>query len=158
MNDLVITVSWEFFLGILGSIIALAYYANGRFTRLETNVEWLTDALHEVTIRAENISSKLFDANSPVSLTEGGCRSLEESGLKSYIDLRKRDLLDQLRGNAPFDPHGIQDAAFRLLGRLPFESGFDRRLKKFAFENGVSTDLLRRIGAIYLRDIALKRA
>jgi hypothetical protein len=157
MNDLVITVSWEFFLGILGSIIALAYYTNGRFTRLETNVEWLTDALHEVTIRAENTSSKLFDANSPVSLTKGGRRSLEESGLKSYIDLRKRDLLDQLRGAARFDLYDIQDAAFRLLGRLPFEGGFDRRLKRFAFENGVSTDLLRRIGAIYLRDIALKR-
>ena len=27
MNDLVITISWEVFLGIMGSIIAVAYYA-----------------------------------------------------------------------------------------------------------------------------------
>lgn len=157
MNDLVVNVSWEFFLGLLGSIIALAYYTNGRFTRLETSVDWITDALRDLTIKAENISAKLFDTSSPVSLTETGRRSLEESGLKSYIDARRRDLLEELRSVAPFDPYGTEEAAFRLLRRVNFGDGPSRRLKKFAFENGLSIDLLRATGAIYLRDLALKR-
>jgi hypothetical protein len=157
MNDFVIYISWEFFLSIIGSIIAIAYYANGRFTRLETNFDWLSEALRELTIKAENISAKLFDTESPVSLTRAGRRSLEESGLKSYIDIRKRDLVEQLRGLAPFDVYGLQEASFRFLARATFEDGFARRLQKFAFENGMSIDLLRRVGAIYLRDIALKR-
>jgi len=157
MNDLVINISWEFFLGILGSIIALAYYANGRFTRLETNFDWLSEALRDLTIRAENISSKLFDTGSPVSLTRAGRKFLEESGLELYIDLRRRDLVDELRRTVRFDVYDIQKAAFRLFDRILFEERFTRRLKKFAFDNGVSTDLLRRVGAIYLRDIALRR-
>jgi hypothetical protein len=40
---LTINISWEFFLGIFGSLIALADYANGRLTRLDTNFDWLVD-------------------------------------------------------------------------------------------------------------------
>jgi hypothetical protein len=157
MSDLVINISWEFFLGILGSIIALAYYTNGRFTRLETNFEWLSDAIRDLTVKAENISSKVIAASSPVSLTGAGLRSLEDSGLKSYIDARKRDLVNQLRVTAIFDLYGVEESAFRLFAHISFDDGFARRLKKYAFESGHSTDLLRRIGAIYLRDVALKR-
>ena len=43
MSDLVINISWEYFLGFIGSSILLAYYANGRFTRLETDVQMLAE-------------------------------------------------------------------------------------------------------------------
>lgn len=42
---LTINLNWEYFLAVIGTLIALAYYANGRFTRLETNVEWLKNAI-----------------------------------------------------------------------------------------------------------------
>ncbi len=157
MNDLVINVGWETFLGILGSIVALAYYASGRFSRLETNVEWLSDTVRELIIRAENVSSKLFGSGSPISLTAAGCRHLEQSGLKSYIDRHKDSLVRQLRAKAQFDRYRIQDSAFRLMARIRFDDTFGRRLNAFAFEHGVSTDLLRRVAAIYLRDIAADR-
>ena len=38
MDTIAINISWEFFLSIIGSLVALAYYANGRFTGLETDV------------------------------------------------------------------------------------------------------------------------
>jgi hypothetical protein len=157
MNDLVINVRWEYFLGILGSIVALAYYASGRFTRLETDVQWLSDAVRDLTIRAENISTKLFAATSPVSLTFAGQRHLEESGLRSYINRRKDTLIAQLRTIPSFDRYRVQDAAFRLFANIRFDDGYERRFHKFAFESGISTDLLRRLGAIYLRDIAADR-
>jgi hypothetical protein len=157
MSDLVINVSWEYFLGIVGSIVALAYYASGRFSRLETSVDWLSEAVRELSIKAENVSTKLFAADSPVSLTPAGRRCLEESGLKLYIDLRKPVFMDELGTGTRIDICRIQDAAFRLLGQLRFDDNFAWRLNRFAFENGVSTDLLRRVGAIYLRDIVAKR-
>lgn len=36
-------------LGILGLLMALAYYANGRLTTLETPVEWLKDTIDALT-------------------------------------------------------------------------------------------------------------
>ncbi|MCK1740218.1 hypothetical protein IVA80_04915, partial [Bradyrhizobium sp. 139] len=38
---LTININWEYFLATVGTLIVLAYYANGRFTKLEKNVEWL---------------------------------------------------------------------------------------------------------------------
>jgi hypothetical protein len=156
MDGLLINISWEYFLGILGSLIALAYYTNGRFTRLETNFDWLADALRDLTIRAENISARAFEVGSPISLTATGERLLQDSGLKSYIDRRKDELSVRLRVSAPFDLYAVQKSAFRLLDQISLDDAFARHLNRFAFRNGITTELLRRLGAIYLRDISVR--
>jgi hypothetical protein len=46
---LAININWEYLLGIFGTLIALAYYANRRLTRLETNFDWLADAVRDLT-------------------------------------------------------------------------------------------------------------
>jgi hypothetical protein len=155
MSGLDINISWQYFLGILGSLIAIAYYTNGRFTRLETNFQWLADALRDLTIKAENVSAKAFDAGSPISLTATGERLLQDSGLKSYIDRHRDDLTAQLGVSVPFDLYSVQDAAFRLFAGISLDEPLVRHLNKVAFKAGTSTDLLRRIGAIYLRDITV---
>jgi hypothetical protein len=89
--------------------------------------------LRELTIKAGNISAKLFEAESPVSLTRAGRRLLEESGLKSYIDLRRRDLVSQLQRGTSFDLYGIPDAAFQYLGRLRFEEWLRTTIEEVCF-------------------------
>lgn len=152
---LTINIGWEYFLGITGTLIALAYYANGRLTRIETNFVWLADTVRDLTVRAENLSAHAFDARSPVSLTETGEQLLRDSGLKSYIDRRTDDLTAQLRAMAPQDLYSIQEDAFKLFHRIPLDSTFARQLNKFAYRSGTSVDLLRRVGAIYLRDLTI---
>jgi hypothetical protein len=152
---LTINISWEFFLGIFGTLIALAYYANGRFTRVETNFDWLASAVRDLAIKTENLSTKAFDVGSPISLTATGEQLLRDSGFRSYIDRHRDELTTQLRANAPFDLYTIQENAFRLLDHISLDDSFARHLNKFAYRNGASTDLLRRVGAIYLRDIAV---
>jgi len=152
---LTINISWEYFLGIFGTLIALAYYANGRLTRLETNFDWLADAVRDLNIKAENLSAKAFEIGSPISLTATGERLLRDSGLKSYIDRRRDPLTTRLRAQAPLDLYTVQESAFRLFGRISLDDSFARHLNTFAFRNGTSTDLLRRVGAIYLRDVAV---
>jgi len=150
-----INIGWEYFLGIIGMLIALAYYANGRLTRLETNFDWLAVGLRDLSIKIENVSTKAFEVDSPISLTATGERLLRDSGLKSYIDRRLDELSAQVRLSAPLDPYAIQESTFRLLDRLPLDDSFARTLNKFAFRTGTSTALLRRVGAIYLRDITV---
>jgi hypothetical protein len=153
MNDVIININWEYFLGLVGTIIALAYYANGRFTRLETSVEWLTDTFRGLKIASENSTAKLFGIGSPVSLTADGERALTLSGLKSYIDTHKERLSAQCRRASSPDRYEIQSAAFRTFTEWTFERSFEHQLNEFAFANGVSQDLLRRVGAIYFRDV-----
>jgi hypothetical protein len=152
---LTINIGWEFFLGIIGTLLALAYYSNGRLTRMETNFDWLANAVRDLTIKTENLSARAFDVGSPISLTATGEQLLRDSGFRSYIDRHRDELTTQLRTNAAFDLYTIQQGAFRLLDRISLDDTFARHLNKFAYRNGTSTDLLRRVGAIYLRDIAV---
>lgn len=155
MDTLVINIDWQYFLGIIGSLIAIAYYAQGRFTALETDVTWLKETIGELTIRAENVRAKLFKSDSPVSLTPSGYLALKNSGLRSYIDANRHALLTRL-DKVRSDPYELQHRAFRLLADLPLEEVVARHLNKFACANDINTDLLRRVGAIYLRDIAAR--
>lgn len=153
MNGLIIYISWEYFLAAVGTLIGLAYYANGRFTKLETSVEWLKDALRGLKISSENSSTKVFDAGSPVSLTRDGRRILEHSGFKSYIDAHKEELVAQCQHSLTSDHYEFQSCAFRLFADLAFDGSFEHHLNEFAFAHGMSTDLLRRVGAIYFREV-----
>jgi hypothetical protein len=48
MEGLVIHVDWQYFLGIMGALIGMAYYVNGRFTKLETSMDWMKETLLEL--------------------------------------------------------------------------------------------------------------
>src|SRR5262249_29990695 len=144
---LTININWEYFFGIIGTLVALAYYANGRFTRIETNLEWLAETVRDLTIKAENISAHAFDTRSPVSLTETGEQLLRDSGLKSYIDRRMDELTTELQAMAPLELYSVQANAFRLFHRISLDAAFAKQLNKYAFRNGTSIDLLRRVGA-----------
>lgn len=51
MNGITIYIDWPYFLGTVGTLIGVAYYTNGRFTKIEATIEWLKDIL--LDIRAE---------------------------------------------------------------------------------------------------------
>lgn len=155
MESLTINITWEYFLGVLGSLIALAYYTNGRFSVIETDVGWLKETIAELAINAENVSAKLFKNGSPVSLTATGYHVLQRSGLKSYVETKRATLLAALKLRRSGNPYEIERRAFRLLADLPFEAIVGEHLNNYAFKNGVSMNILRRVGAIYLRDIAV---
>jgi hypothetical protein len=54
MNGITIYIDWAYFLGIVGTLIGIAYYANGRFTKIETTVEWLKEILLEIKKHLDN--------------------------------------------------------------------------------------------------------
>jgi hypothetical protein len=155
MDAIAITVSWEYFLGILGALIAIAYYSNGRFTAMETDIGWLKEMVSELSIKAENVSAKLFKNSSPASLTSAGYHALARCGLRSFVDAHRRTLLAALNAESLSDRYEIQRRAFSILAELTLDEPAARHLSTFAFSNGMSTAILRRAAAIYLRDLAV---
>ena len=155
MDSLFINISWEYFLGIIGTLIGLAYYASSRFTALETDIGWLKEIISELSIKAENVTAKLFKNGSPVSLTSTGYHILARCGLRSFVDANRRTLLAALDAERFSDLYEIQRRAFSLLAELTLDDAVARHLNNFAFSNGMSTAILRRAAAIYLRDQAV---
>lgn len=154
MDGLTVNISWEYFLGVMGALIAIAYYTNGRFTALETDIGWLKEIVSELAIQAENVTAKLFKSGSPVSLTSAGYHALQRSGLRSYVDANRQTLLADLNAAKTSDLYDIEHRAFALLAELPLGGVVGRHLNKFAFDRGLSTTILRRAAAIYLRGLA----
>ena len=163
MATLTIQISWEYALGIIGSIIAgsasIAWYASGRLTALETSMEWVKSTLIELKVSFDNANAPrpAFGGNSPVDLEPAGIKWLNESGLKSYIDANKYRLLTHYPARRTTNPYEVQKRAFALFDALSFPRGLDERLKRFAFENGTTMSVLRRVGAIYFRNLYFER-
>src|SRR3990167_5590891 len=153
-----INIGWEYFLGIMFGLILVAHYSSGRFTALETSMKWVKDILHDLKVGTENSNSPspAFGAGSPVNLKPIGEEWLVQSGLKNYIDDHKKELLILCEEKKETNPYEVQTHIFRAFDTLSLESAFDEKLKQFAFEKGTSMSILRRVGAIYFRNLCLE--
>lgn len=157
MSDLSIQIGWEYFLGIVGLLIAIAWYSNGRFTALETSMDWVKDAIKELKVNADNISNPAFGSHSPISLNAMGEAWLVESGMQEFIDNKQAELLQSCEEKRSTNPYEVQKHVFKMFDVLPIEPAYDDRIKKFAFEKGTTMEVMRRVGAIYFRNICLER-
>lgn len=151
---MIIDIGWEYFLGIMVSLILIAWYSNGRFTKVETLIETIEKRL----TKFEGKSTDAFGNSSPLSLLDKGLKVLEESGLKEYIDKDSNNLFENCNVKHKFDtPYDVQESAFKFFDELKFDTAMESKLKNTAFDYGMSMDVIRRIGGIYFRDACLKR-
>lgn len=153
MEELVIKIDWLPFLGIIGTLITLAWIGGGKFSRIEA----LIDAIEKRLTGLEGRLSGAFQSASPVSLTVFGERLLNDSGLKNYIDTNKQRLFLECRTSYKLDAaYDVQNAAFKYFDGLVFDEATENMLKEFAYQQGVDMSVLRRVGGIYFRNILLK--
>ena len=155
MNGLTFVIDWPYFLGIMGSLILMAWYTNGRFTALETDTTWIKNLLRAMKINIDNTDVGAFAAHSPISLTDIGRTFLNESGIKEYIDFATTDLTQRCEDKRSTNPYEVQQYIFNLFSSVEFPKDIDDKIKKYAYSKGISSDIIRRVGAIYFRDICL---
>jgi hypothetical protein len=74
MSEISIHIGWEYFLGLIGTLIGIAYYTNGRLTRLETTVEWVKDTLARLTARLGTPSDDQATPTAPKPRRKGSRR------------------------------------------------------------------------------------
>ena len=150
-SSLTININWEYLLGLLGSLLALAWYGSARFSRTET----LITAMEERLTTLEGMVRGMFHSASPITLTRKGRQVLRDTGLKNYIDTHEMILVARVRAGGTRNAYDLQRAAFLLVDSLQFERRLDDRLKRVAFREGVDTRIARRVGGIYLRNLLL---
>jgi hypothetical protein len=140
------------FLAIIGSIIGAAWYTAYRLGRIDSKVEGFDTRLTNIEGRLDSA----FANASPVSLKPDGQKALEESGFKKWIDGNSAQLMQECKsGNILTNQYDIQEAVFKLFEKINLGE-FESRLKEAAFKYGWSEEVMRRVGAIYFRDICLK--
>lgn len=158
-----IVISWEWALGLsvtlIGAIATIAWKGSARFTAIETSMGWIEKTLNDLKTSFDNrnLPSPAFQNQSPVSLTQTGQNWLEESGLKAYIDANPQKFQDACSEKKDSNPYEVQKHAFDLFDKVRIEDLVEEKLKRFAFEKGISMSVMRRIGGIYLRNICLEK-
>lgn len=151
MNGLVINISWEYFFGILGSIILMAWYSGNRFSGMETSIKWIKESITKLEGRMDNA----FGQGSPIRLFPKGIEILEASGLKDYITKNKDVLLSKCglkKGSS--NQYDIQEQSFECFDKNDFGE-MEAKLKETAYKFGVSLDTVKRVGGIHFRDLVL---
>lgn len=140
MNDLTIYISWEWALGIIGTLVLIAWKANGRFTSLETSLNWLVDRIKDLKIDIDNVRNQAFQDNSPVVLTDKGTLWLKDSGLKKYIDSNFSSLKALCSVKKETNAYEVQEHIFSLFDKMNFGKETDDGLKQYACEQGISME------------------
>lgn len=153
MEGLIIKIDWPYFLGIMSSLIAIAWYSSGRFSKTET----LLDTIDKRLTNVEGRFSGAFQSQSPISLTVKGNNLLGDSGLKKYIDDNKADFSLKCKTKKNLtNAYDVQETAFDCLDSTTFPTDFDSKIKEYAFQQGVDMAVMRRVGGIYLRNLLLE--
>lgn len=105
----------------------------------------------------EGKMAEMYKNGSPVQLQEKGNAFLVETGLKKYLDAHIKSVLDAYSAKFKMGTaYDVQESVFTYMSEYSFEPEFEKRLKEAAYREGISMDVVRRIGAIYLRDRCLE--
>lgn len=97
------------------------------------------------------IDSKIYQSNSPLSLTDFGKTMVRESGFATIFEKTKPDLAAKLAAKNPKTKYDVQEMARSLLDELTDYPDF-QPIKKYAFEKGIDFTQILRAGSIHLRD------
>lgn len=152
-QDIIIYISTAKMLVGIGAIIAATWIVARKFGHIETKIETFDIRLTGI----ESKSSGSLQTQSPIQLTEKGNRILEGSGLKAYIDQETENLYKSVCSGKMDTPYDVQENVFGFFGEYVFPSETENRLKTFAYNEGVSFEVVKRIGAVYFRDICLTK-
>ena len=152
-----ITIGWEWALGIFGLLILIAWKGSARLAALETSMDWVKDTLNDLKVAADNAPRQVFGVGSPIDLRPVGLDWLNESGLKAYIDANSDKLLNLCEEKRSTNPYEVQKHIFAMFDTLQIAAGVEDRVREFAYEQGTTTAILRRVGAIYLRNLYFEK-
>lgn len=104
----------------------------------------------------EGRATGYFQTASPVVLMNSGKTVLKDSGLEKYINDNVEMLLKEACKEKHLkNPYDVQKTVFNFFDDYQFSESFFDELKRYAYGKGVDINTLRRIGAIYFRDICL---
>lgn len=163
-TELIIKIDILYFLGIIGTLIIIVWYAASKFGKLEDSIDWIKREfgnLWDAIKNREAQRSGLEAAGSPINPTELGWKYIKESGLDNIIDQEKKEyLLEQLQNSLDTEnntEYDVQEKARKLLVLMRDNQMF-KPIKEYAFNNGIDVDIILRLGGLLLRDNFLKKS
>lgn len=151
-------------IGIPAIILALLYIGakiqvlDDLKTDLENNIKPDLKDVRERFAALEGKTAGLFEQHSPISLTVKGNEYLKNSSLKEFIDINTDMLIAGCSQKGKMEtPYDVQQSVFDFFDSYIMPDEVENKVKTYAFNQGINMDIMRRVGAIYFRDICLDK-
>ncbi len=149
----------------LGEVHQKLLSAMEDLTEMKLNVKDLTNSIDTLKMDTTviktylisdlDMDAALFNAASPISLTEKGSAIIEEVSFIDIYNQNKNEFLNKIKEHNVKTPADIDEACTLIM----YDMKDDPRLnhfKEIAYEHGLIVDVLLRACAIYLREEAIK--
>ena len=157
VTEIIIKIYFLYFLGIVGTLIGLTWYASHKFSKLENSIEWIKRELGNLWDAVKGREARRAGAEatgSPINPTELGWKYIRESGLDKIVDTEKKEeLLEKLKNSLGKDyaEYDVQEKARKLVVSMKDDPMF-KPVKEYAFSNGIDVDIILLLGGLLLRD------
>lgn len=164
MTELVFRISLIYFLGIIGTLLTITWFASKKFSSLETSINWIKKELSKHWGEIKEMKRDVGDfrlamaglekGRSPLAPTDKGWGYLKGSGLVDIIDKTHRELLlGKLKENLPQKHAGydVQEMARQVMLGMK-DDPIMKSVKEYALNSGISVDLLLLTSGLLLRD------
>jgi hypothetical protein len=129
-----------------------------KYEKIETEIHKMSGDLRECTTKIEERTSssqtKYAKRGSPMMLTPDGQSLLKQSGGDKFIEKNKDEFVEKLRAMNPRSAYDVQESAKQVFEKMQNEDRFIP-FKDFAFNEGLSLDILFLVLGLHLRDIAM---
>lgn len=157
-TEFVIKIDVVYFLGIMGSLIVITWYASNKVSYIETSLEWVKEQIDDVSNQIFTLwEERVTKAHSPIQLNQKGKEILEKSGIKDFVDNALPQFLDEIKEKKPQNAYQVQVFSREVIFRAKLNPEILNKLQVGAFSVGADLDTLLIVGAIYLRDLVLPK-
>lgn len=118
-------------------------------------IERHLDIIKGYLVVETGLDVRLFTSNSPLTLTEKGEKLLDEAEFREVYKENKDWFLDEIRKHGIETESDIDEAAYEVMEYCRDNEKFID-YKEIAYQNGLTTEVLLKVLAIYLREEAIK--
>lgn len=123
----------------------------GKIAALRSDVDRLLTKVGSLEKSIDSMN-RLAQSHSPLALTTGGKKLVEDSGFMILFDKIKDELADKLEDEGPSSQYDVQEKARRILSWDMIDDERFEPIKDWAYKNGKDFDQILRLGSIPLRD------
>lgn len=123
----------------------------GKMDALRSDVDRLLTKVGSLEKSIDSMN-RLAQSHSPLALTTGGKKLVEDSGFMILFDKIKDELADKLEDEGPSSQYDVQEKARRILSWDMIDDERFEPIKDWAYKNGKDFDQILRLGSIPLRD------
>jgi hypothetical protein len=141
---------------ILGALILLIFRSGKIIEKINTidkRGDHIEKRVDNIDARVDSLWKHTFSiSKSPMQLNDKGLKVLNESGIKTIVELRYPEIFQQVKAMNPTNAYQVQEFTREVVSKLQNDVTLKDQLEMGAFKSGFDVYTVLFSGALFIRD------